>query len=277
MPNNKRLTLGKSEMTFFLYSPLEAKLKKRIRSPFLNSEQKKLIIHCCYHKVGTAWFIRILKAISRYYGLSYQDCQQDYLRGDTDIFLEKMSRISIDKLPYHVGSHMIRDPRDIVISGYFYHLWTKEPWAHVPRANLDGKTYQEYLRSLNQDDGLIAEMHGTSLEVIQAMGQWDYDNPNFMEIKYEDIIFDERKVFYKLFKHYGFSENEIVRCEAISQKFSFKNKAKREVGQVKNNKHIRSGRPGQWRDIFTEKHKDCFKDLHGDILIKIGYESNNDW
>ena len=33
---------------------------------------------------------------------------------------------------------MIRDPRDVIVSGYFYHQWTDEPWANEPRPELGG-------------------------------------------------------------------------------------------------------------------------------------------
>ena len=40
---------------------------------------------------------------------------------------------------------MIRDPRDCVVSGYFYHLWTNEAWAHQPQDLFNGLSYQQHL------------------------------------------------------------------------------------------------------------------------------------
>jgi len=264
-------------MTLLFYTKLEYLVKQKLRTPFINPEDQKLIVHCCYHKVGTAWFIRVLRRIARYYGLNFQRCEQSELKEDSDIFMEYMSRVDVKKLPTYIGSHMIRDPRDIVISGYFYHMWTKEEWAHIPRENLDNMTYQEYLQSLNQEEGLLAEMKGTSKEVIEEMSNWDYSNPNFFEFKYEDIIHHEKEVFYQIFKHYEFSEEAIQNCLSMSEKFSFNNKAKRKVGTIKSNSHLRSGRCGEWRDFFNENHKQQFKELFGDVLIKLGYETNNNW
>ena len=189
-------------MTYSLYLPLESRIKKKFRTPFVNVDgQKKLIVHCCYHKVGTVWFIRVLREISRYYGLNFQCCQQSYLKRDTDIFMEYMSCVELEHLPRYVGSHMVHDPRDIIISAYFYHLWTKEEWAHISRQSLDNLTYQQYLNSLSQEEGILAEMKGKSKEVIDEMSRWDYNNPNFIEFKYEDIIDNEREIFYKIFDH----------------------------------------------------------------------------
>lgn len=40
---------------------------------------------------------------------------------------------------------------------------------------------------------------------------------------------------------------------------------------------FRSGKVGGWHTAFTEEHKVLFKDIAGDLLIRLGYEQNNDW
>jgi hypothetical protein len=40
---------------------------------------------------------------------------------------------------------------------------------------------------------------------------------------------------------------------------------------------FRSGKTGGWREHFTDEHKQLFKDVAGDLLIKLGYEKNNNW
>ena len=264
-------------MTLLFYTPLESKVKKKFRTPFADHSNKKLIVHCCHHKVGTAWFIRVLRKIARYYGLNFQCCLQSELKRNTDIFMEYTSSLDTEKLPNYVGSHIIRDPRDVVISAYFYHLWTKEEWAHIPRKNLNNLSYQEYLNFLNQEEGLLAEMQGTSKEVIEEMYSWDYNNPDFFEFKYEDIIHNEEEVFYKIFKHYNFHDKAIQNSIIIAEKFNFKNQTKRQIGIIKQNSHLRSGRIGEWQELFTKEHKQQFKELFGNILIKLGYETSNNW
>ena len=268
-------------MTLLFYTPLESTVKQKFRTPFADDSNKKLIVHCCYHKVGTAWFIRVLRKIARYYGLNFQCCLQSEQKRNTDILMEYTSHLDIKKLPDYVGSHIIRDPRDIVVSAYFYHLWTKEEWAHIPRKSLNNLSYQEYLNFLNQEEGLLAEMRGISKEVIEEMSRWNYNNPDFFEFKYEDIIRNEEKVFYKIFKHYSFNEKAIKNCINIAEQFNFKNQSKRKLETIKrtikHNLHLRSGRIGEWQELFTEDHKQQFKELFGDILIKLGYETSNDW
>jgi hypothetical protein len=40
---------------------------------------------------------------------------------------------------------------------------------------------------------------------------------------------------------------------------------------------FRSGKTGGWHEYFTEEHKALFKDVAGDLLVKLGYEKDNNW
>ena len=50
-----------------------------------------------------------------------------------------------------------------------------------------------------------------------------------------------------------------------------------EAIQPKKSHTFRSGKTGGWREFFTEEHKKLFKDVAGDLLVRLGYEKNNDW
>ena len=40
---------------------------------------------------------------------------------------------------------------------------------------------------------------------------------------------------------------------------------------------FRSGKTGEWKKYFTDEHKRIFKDAAGDLLIRLGYEKDNNW
>ncbi len=40
---------------------------------------------------------------------------------------------------------------------------------------------------------------------------------------------------------------------------------------------FRSGKTGEWRNYFTAEHKRIFKETAGELVIRLGYEKNNDW
>ena len=100
--------------------------------------------------------------------------------------------------------------------------------------------------------------------------------PSFFEIKYEDIMADEASIFRQLFMHYKFSPSAIDECLNIADSLSFKNYKKREE-KSKKKSHLRSGRTGEWRSLFGDPQKSLCKDLLGDALVKLGYETNHDW
>jgi len=40
---------------------------------------------------------------------------------------------------------------------------------------------------------------------------------------------------------------------------------------------FRSGKTGEWKKHFTDEHKKIFKEVAGDLLVKLGYEKDNNW
>lgn len=251
-------------------------------SPFPSKENVPVIIHCCYHKIGTVWFGRILRDIAAEYGMSfrigscYQRIRQFEANSDSDIFLDPGSHVKLDQLPNYICSHMIRDPRDMVISGYFYHLWTTETWANLPMVEIGGMSYKEHLNTLDQDEGLLAEIRRVWYW-IPHMVNWNYNNPRIYEIRYEDIISDEEKVFREMFKHYGFKKSAVNRCCRIAEKYSLKRLKKGKSGQRKGRSHLRSGRSGEWKELFKDEHKKLFKEMHPGAVVALGYEKDDNW
>jgi len=245
-------------------------------SPF-GEEGPALIVHCCHHRSGTVWFTRVLSTVARQYGLHFQGGEQEDLEPSTEIFLQDHSRIHRSALPPYRGSHMIRDPRDMVVSGYHYHLWTEEEWARVPRDEYDGKSFQEALNEVGKKRGMILEMERFCGEDLQDMLRWKYDDPAFMELKYEDVIADEASHFDALFRHYGFHEDAIEVGLEVAEYYSFQNLSGRSFGEVEEQSHLRSGRTSQWEDHFDEELKSRFKELAGDAVVQLGYEEDNHW
>lgn len=255
-------------------------IKRLTSTPFDGRVNEVLIVHCCYHKVGTVWFQRVLTKIANRYGLVMYAGEQENIPDNADIFLQGHSCLDPSSLRHYRGSHMVRDLRDVIVSGYFYHKWTKEEWVHVAKEEYDGKTYQQHLNSLSQADGISAEIRrfATSTDSdFQNILSWDFDDPNFIEIKYEDIMSNEAEVFERIFNHYGFGSSAISECLSIADSLSFKNVKKSSKEKKKAKSHLRSGKTGEWKDLFGEAQKELFKELLGDALIKLDYESNHDW
>lgn len=109
------------------------------------------------------------------------------------------------------------------------------------------------------------------------MVRWDYDQREFLELRYEDVIADEAATFERVFGHYGLDESAAERGLAVVEAASFRNVAGRQVGDVAERSHLRSGRPGEWREHLSAAHIERMKELAGDGLIALGYEQSLDW
>ena len=246
-------------------------------------KNKELIAHFTHHKCGTTWFNNSLNKISKRFGLNYQYCDQENLESNTDIWLQWHSEVNFNKLRPYVGSHMIRDPRDITVSAYFYHLWCDEEWCNIPKKEYNNMSYKKYLNSLSQEQGILFEMKNnlekghTTGSVIEDISRWNYSNPRIIELKYEDVILNPEDWFVRIFKKYGFNEKETKKALKIVEKYSFKGRTGRKLGVEDKKSHMRKGTPGDWKNHFTEDHKDEFIKQYGDILIKLGYEKDKNW
>ena len=262
------------------------RLKRWTRSPFHSCDRRGLgrssirgpIVHCTYHKMGTKWFTSVLAAVADHYGLSFQwiDNQIDELDTENDIIVLDHSDLIAQQISPCVGSHLIRDFRDVVVSGYYYHLWTEESWARTPSSRYKGLGYRQYLNGLSEDEGLLAEiLRFADYAEERGMKDWNFRHPSFLELKYEQVFGNEKPVFRTLFEHYGFTPDAIDVGLGIADRFSFRNQTKNRQSPEKS--HLRSGRSGQWREVFKKEHEECFKEQLGELLILAGYESSNDW
>jgi hypothetical protein len=239
--------------------------------PFRDRSSRALIVHCCHHKVATVWFGRVLRAVGEEYGLEVFVGRQNQLPRKAGIFIETHSRLEPATLRPFRGSHIVRDPRDVVVSAYFYHRHANEAWLTSPQDDLDGRSYQQLLQSLSKDDGLLEEIRMRS-DAVAGMARWRAGDPRILEVRYEDFVADEAGQFRALFRHYGFSERAVERAVKIAAQFGRSQLQARGA-----RRHIRSGMPGDWRNHLTEKHRVAFKERFGDVVSRLGYDSSGGW
>ena len=271
-------------MVFYFFggkSDPEPTAKQPPQQP-LEMNPKKLIIHCCHHKTGTVVIEKILRNVCSHFGLKYQYCPQSKLEDDTDVWMEHHSHIDFTAIRRPIiGTHMIRNPCAIIVSAYEYHKTTKEGWANRKIKKLDKMTYKEILNSLNEKDGIIFEMKNTlylesSKNTIMDMYNWDYENPNFMEFKYEDLMNNYNGTLANMFKHYGFTKDMIRTSLIIAAEYNIRKKDEKDLQK---NGHItnKSIDLDKWKTYFNNPeliHK--FRRIYPiDIFDKIGYPVDN--
>jgi hypothetical protein len=218
--------------------------------------------------------LNIFRSICAGQGLSFYHGDQIHLPQYYDLFFQEHSKFELETLPKpYQGLHLIRDPRDVIVSAAFYHeSCKKENWLLQSMKEFEGLSYQQSIANLpSLEKKLEFEMHHCSGNTIRDMLSWNYSNTNFYEAKYEDLVTDTKLIhFHNIFSFLGFSKDHMDK----SLQIAFNNSL---FSGKKINSHVRSGQPGQWKTCFTKKTYRLFLYLFEDALVQLGYEKNDQW
>lgn len=248
--------------------------------------KKKLIAHMCHHKCGTHAIYHVLRDVCREFGWNFQYCPQHKLREDTDVWVENHSHIDFSKLTHKeiIGSHMVRHPASLIYSASKYHKKTNEPWCRKPIANLGNMSYQGIMNGLDEEKGMLFEMKNeefleSSRRTIRDMYAWDYDKPNFLEVRFEDLMSNFDEVLRNLFKFYGFTRGQIIKGLEIAQQHKLENIDKNELNREVHitNKNLNFE---EWRNIFYNNNrllKGFKKSYPREVFKKLGYCEDKDF
>jgi hypothetical protein len=227
-----------------------------------------------HHKTGSAWMRAVFGLACEAAGETMHCGPQRELPAECAVFLEDHSEFDLRALrrPYR-GLHLIRDPRDIIVSGAFYHRTSTEAWLLEPARRFQGRTYQQAIRAFATDEeAFLFEMEWAGGQTIRDMLAWDYGNPRFIEARYEDLVQDEElEWFRRVFEFLGYQGERLEGMLRIAHENSLFS------GKVASSGHVRSGRPRQWQGHFTPALGRRFLRLFGDALVRLGYEADDSW
>src|SRR5205807_6273285 len=110
-----------------------------------------------HHKTGTAWMSKVFNAVADRLSvpiLSQSRKSSPQIPLPVILFNNHSDFSSADWILRDPDSrifHLIRDPRDVIISAMHYHKTARESWLHRAKAKFGQKTYQEELNSLRDD------------------------------------------------------------------------------------------------------------------------------
>jgi hypothetical protein len=204
--------------------------------------------------------------------------------------------------------HVIRDPRDLIVSGYFSHRNT-----HPTEAFPDIQAHREALQVVSLEDGLAREMVFAQT-LLGQIGDWDYAQPSVLELKMEDLTRRPYDGFLDIFSHLGLladtepslarqqigawtarlsnrlarrhtfaalrrripATGEMVLGAVYARRFETK-AGGRQPGTEDRGSHYRKGIAGDWVNYFNRRHAEVFDDLFGDLLVRLGYEESSSW
>ena len=179
--------------------------------------------------------------------------------------------------------HIIRDGRDAAVSAV-YHSWNFGKRQSV-RISAKREAYHEKAGELRETrESLFA---GNSLRRLAA--EWDArvgrtieDGPallgdNYAEVRYEDLLVGPEEEMARLLGFLGTETGEeTVRHCVNSASFEKLSKGRRR-NEEDPTSFFRKGVAGDWKNVFTARDKQVFKEVAGGLLVRLGYEENDDW
>jgi hypothetical protein len=167
-------------------------------------------------------------------------------------------------VPYFI----FRDPRDVAVSHAFY-VTEMEP-NHVHHA---------YYQSLPDFDARlkvsILGRPDVDIEFPDIAGRFApylvwLDQPSVMKIHFEDLIHGRARILNLILDHL------LPRAPLTISRETILDSLESSINPSKS-PTFRSGKTGEWKKYFTDEHKKIFKDVAGDLLIRLGYEENDNW
>lgn len=166
--------------------------------------------------------------------------------------------------PYFI----FRDPRDVVVSHVFY--VTDMEQRHVHHAYYQSlPDFDERLKVsiLGRPDADV-EFPNIAERFAPYLG-W-LDRPEVLTLHFEDLIHARAATLARILDHL------LVRAPLSAPRERILSAMEESINPTKS-PTFRSGKTGEWSKHFTGEHKRIFKDAAGDLLVKLGYEQNNDW
>lgn len=171
--------------------------------------------------------------------------------------------------PNRVNYFIYRDPRDLLVSQVFFATdMQEEHGMHTYYKSLPD--FDERLKvaitGIDHDGLYMVSVKQRYEGVFQWLAQ-----KHVMCLRFEDLI-----------------NNRVATLNAMLdevEKTGYRIPTPREkalsilaqVIQPKKSHTFRSGKTGGWKEHFTEEHKQLFKDVAGDLVVRLGYDKSNDW
>lgn len=166
--------------------------------------------------------------------------------------------------PYFI----FRDPRDVVVSHVFY--VTDMEARHV---------HHDYYQSLPDFDARLkvsilgrpdagVEFPDIAARFAPYLGWLDHDE--VLSIHFEDLINDRAAMLSRIMDHL------LARAPLQAPRQLILDSLESSINPTKS-PTFRSGKTGEWKKYFKEEHNKIFKDVAGDLLVKLGYEKDGNW
>jgi len=246
-----------------------------------------------YPKSGTTWATRLIAELV--------DCPSagHWLASHVELATEGLDRASpyrcwkshrafsdlgVDREAGDQVIYVVRDPRDVVVSGadYFYFdRWPRlAPWLdRVPKARgvyniilYDRVTTRRVRLDLMAD----AVSNGNHVHEFTRLSWSDHLRPYLaseaLVVRYEDLLDHPRQESVRILDHLGIHRDEAeIEAAVRNQSFEVRKQNFLEAGDHKNADFLRSGTSGGWQGALGEPQVAAIERALGNDLRELGY------
>ena len=171
--------------------------------------------------------------------------------------------------PGRVNYFIYRDPRDMLVSQVFFATdMHEEHGMHAFYKSLPN--FEERLKVA------ITGVDREGLKMVSVRQRYEgvfawLKQSQVMSIRFEDLINKRDITLNDMLDKVEKAGYKIPTPRAKALEILVK------AIQPEKSHTFRSGKTGGWKEYFSEDHKTLFKEVTGDLLVKLGYEEDNDW
>ncbi len=171
--------------------------------------------------------------------------------------------------PERVNYFIYRDPRDMLVSQVFFATDIyEEHGMHAYYTSLPdfGARLKAAIVGVDRDGVKMVGVRQRYEGVLEWLRQ-----PDVLCLRFEDLVNAQAATLGAMLDHVHRTGYEVPtrRDRALSILAQSIRPAR--------SRTFRSGKTGGWKDHFTDEHKRLFKEVAGDLLVRLRYEPSNDW
>ncbi|MBG0564174.1 sulfotransferase domain-containing protein [Actinoplanes aureus] len=248
----------------------------RLTVPVVTRSEYVNIYHCAVRKTASQWIKELFSdpIVYRHSGLLTYDprfynwshprvCPPDRIA--LSLFFNRKKFDAIPKPDKYRAFFVMRDPRDMVVSGYFS---TRN--SHAPMG--DVLEVRKVLQELPRKEGMLYLIDNLAAKGrFKALRSWAVAPPSeeVRLFRYEDLVGEHQaNEVDQLMRHCGINIPPAELATLLSR-YSFSNMNERKAaGGVS---HYRKGQPGDWRNHFDDDITEAFVKATGNLVERLGY------
>jgi hypothetical protein len=171
--------------------------------------------------------------------------------------------------PGRANYFIYRDPRDMLVSHVFFatDMHTGHGMHNLYQSLPDfNERLKVAITGINRDGLFMVDVSQRYAGVFQWLEQ-----PWMLCIRFEDLVNNRARTLNLMLDHLEKTGFQIPTPRETALRILTR------AIQPQKSHTFRSGKTGGWKEYFTPEHKTLFKDVAGELLVRLGYEQDNNW